>query len=66
MNYTNKQIIDALVNEWIYLCHDDPWDDDLTPEQYRTEMEQLTTEELIIETGTDEGFTLDDFMDAYA
>jgi len=65
MNYTTEQLIDALVNEWIYLCHDDPEPDDLTPEEYRRDLEEYTYDELIEETSTDEGFTLDDFMDAY-
>ena len=65
MNYTTEQLIDALVNEWIYLCHDDPEPDDLTPEEYRKDLEEYTYDELIEETSTDEGFTLDDFMDAY-
>ena len=24
MNYTKAQLVDALVAEWEYLCHDDP------------------------------------------
>ena len=24
MNYTKEQLVDALVAEWEYLCHDDP------------------------------------------
>ena len=65
MKYQTKQIIDALVNEWIYLCHDDPQDDDLTPEEYRNELEEYTYDELIEETSTDEHFTLDEYMETY-
>jgi hypothetical protein len=65
MNYTKEQLIDALCAEWDYLCHDDYDPDDATPEEYRASMEELTLEELIEETGTDEGFTLDEFMDCY-
>lgn len=65
MTYTKQQLVDALVAEWEYLCHDDPQPEDATPEEYRAEMEDLTLEELIQETGADEGFTLDDFMEAY-
>ena len=65
MTYTKQQLVDALVREWEYLCHDDPQDDDATPEEYRADMETMTLEELIEETGTDEGFTLDQFMEAY-
>jgi len=65
MTYTKQQLVDALVAEWEYLCHDDPQPEDATPEEYRADMEDLTLEELIQETGADEGFTLDDFMEAY-
>ena len=65
MNYTTEQLINALVAEWEYLCHDDPEPDDLTPEEYRKDLEEYTYDELVEETGTDEGFTLDDFMEAY-
>ena len=64
--YSTEQLIDALVNEWIYLCHDDPQPDDLTPEEYRNDLQEYTYDELIEETQTDDGFTLDEFMDAYS
>ena len=65
MTYTTEQLINALVAEWEYLCHDDPEPDDLTPEEYRKDLEEYTYDELVEETGTDKGFTLDDFMEAY-
>ena len=66
MNYTKAQLVDALVAEWEYLCHDDPDPDDLSPEEYRKEMQELTIEELIEETDTDDiGLTLDEYMDRY-
>ena len=65
MTYTTQQIIDALVNEWIYLCHDDPEPDDQTPEEYRKDLEEYTYNELIEETSTDEHFTLDEYMSTY-
>jgi hypothetical protein len=52
-----------LVHEWDYLCHDDYDPEDPTPEEYRKEMEELTIEQLIEETSTDEIYTLDDFME---
>ena len=59
MEYTKAQLVDALVAEWEYLCHDDPDPDDLSPEEYRKEMQELTIEELIEETDTDDiGLTL--------
>ena len=63
MKYTKAQLIDALVHEWDYLCHDDYDPEDPTPEEYRKEMEELTIEQLIEETSTDEIYTLDDFME---
>lgn len=67
MNYTKEQLVDALVHEWEYLCHDDYQPEDPTPEEYRREMEAMTIEELIEETDTDdEGYTLDEFMEAHS
>ena len=66
MSYTKAQLIDALVAEWEYLCHDDYDPEDLTPEEYRKEIEELTIEQLIEETDTEsEGLTLDDYMEVY-
>ena len=66
MNYTKAQLIDALVAEWEYLCHDDYDPEDLTPEEYRKEMQELTIEQLVEETDTDsEGLTLDEYMETY-
>ena len=63
MKYTKEQLIDALVHEWEYLCHDDYDPQDPTPEEYRKEMESLTVEKQIEETSKDDGLTLEDFMD---
>ena len=63
INYTKEQLVDALVHEWEYLCHDDYDPQDPTPEEYRKEMEELTIEQLIEETSTDEGYTLEEFME---
>jgi hypothetical protein len=67
MNYTKEQLVDALVAEWEYLCHDDyDPENDPTPEQFRKDMEKLTVEQLIEETDTDdENFTLEEYMDRY-
>ena len=66
MNYTKAQLVDALVAEWEYLCHDDYDPEDLTPEEYRKEMQELTIEQLIEETDTeDEGLTLDEYMETF-
>ena len=63
MKYTKEQLIDALVHEWDYLCHDDYDPGDLTSEEYRKDMEELTIEQLIEQTSTDEIYTLDEFME---
>tara|TARA_B100001142_G_scaffold18590_1_gene17235 strand:- start:523 stop:723 length:201 start_codon:yes stop_codon:yes gene_type:complete len=63
MDYTKEQLIDALVHEWDYLCHDDYDPEDQTPEEYRKDLEKLTVKELIEETSTGEYYTLDEFMD---
>ena len=63
--YQKAQIIDALVNEWIYLCHDDPDPDDMTPEEYRQELINMSYDQLVEETSTDEHYTLDEYMDHY-
>ena len=66
MNYTKAQLVDALVAEWEYLCHDDPDPDDLSPEEYRLKLECYSDEDLIAETDTDdEFFTLDEYMERY-
>ena len=61
MTPTREQLIDALVKEYEYLCHDDP-DEDLTPEEYLEMINTLSYEELVLETSTDETYTLEDFL----
>ena len=63
MNYTRADIINALVAEWEYLCHDDYDPEDQTPEKYREELQDFTLEQLIEETSTGEGYTLDEWME---
>ncbi len=63
MNYTRADIINALVAEWEYLCHDDYDPEDQTPEEYREDLIEMTMDELIEETSTGEGYTLDEWME---
>ena len=63
MNYTKAQLIDALVAEWEYLCHDDYDPEDQTPEEYREDLIEMTIEQLVEETSTGEGYTLDEYME---
>ena len=64
--YTREQLIDALVAEWEWYCHDDfDPDVDPTPEEYRENMLKLSMEELIEETSTCQTYSLDEFMRAW-
>jgi len=63
MNYTRADIINALVAEWEYLCHDDYDPEDQTPEEYREDLIEMTLEELVEETSTDEHYTLEEYME---
>jgi hypothetical protein len=67
MTYTREQLINALVNEYEYLCHDDfDPDVDLTTEEYRLKIECYNDEDLIAEASVDEYFTLDQFIKTYS
>jgi len=63
---TKEQLIEALYNEYVFLCHDD-FDPDLdpTPEEYRVILERMTYDELIEETNTDEDLTLEEYVQSY-
>ena len=63
MKIARADIINALVAEWEYLCHDDYDPEDQTPEEYREDLQNYTMEELIEETNTGEGYTLDEWME---
>ena len=64
MNYTRADLINALCAEWDYLCHDDfDPENDQTTEEYREDLQNYTLEELIEETSTGEGYTLDEWME---
>ena len=67
MTYTREQLINALVNEYEYLCHDD-FDPsvDLTTEEYRLKIECYNDEDLIAEASVDEYFTIDQFIRTYS
>jgi hypothetical protein len=66
MNYTKQQLIDALQREYEWLCHDDfDPDEDLTMEEHLDMLQQLSYDELVEETSTDDIFTIDEFMRTY-
>ena len=63
MTHSRHQIIDALYAEYVSLCHDDYDPDvDMSPSEYLTHLQSLPLDALIVETCTDDEFTLDDFM----
>ena len=67
MTYTNEQLITALVKEYEWLCHDDfDPEEDPTPEEYLDSIKDLSYDELVEETQTDDIFTLDEFMRTYS
>jgi len=63
---TKEQLIEALYNEYVFLCHDDfDPDKDTTPEEYLEMIKEMDYTELVEETMTGEGFTLDEYMEAW-
>jgi len=67
MTYTRDQLITALAAEYDYLCHDDfDPDVDMSPDEHLAYLNSLSLEQLIDDTGTDDEFTLDDFMYRYS
>ena len=66
MTHSRDQLIDALLSEHQSLSHDDFNSNVMNEAQYRSFLHSLTLDQLIAETGTDDTFTLDDFMYAYS
>jgi len=66
MSVSKEQLIDALYNEYVWLCHDDFEPGvDIEPEDYLTMLKDMTYDELVEETGTDDTFRIDEFMSAW-
>jgi hypothetical protein len=66
MILTKEQLIEALFNEYVFLCHDDYDPDvDIAPEDYLTMLKDMTYDELVEETDTDENFTLIEYIEAW-
>ena len=64
---SKEQLIDALYNEYVFLCHDDfDPDKDATPEQYLEMLKEMTCDELVEETQTDDTFTLEEYLRTWA
>jgi len=63
---SKEQLIDALYNEYVFLCHDDfDPDEDATPEEYLEMLKEMSYDELVEETSTDDIFSMDEFMSAW-
>jgi len=63
MTYTRDQLISALQHEYEYLIHDDfDPDTDMSAEQHLEYLGCLSVSELIDETDTGDGYTLDEYM----
>ena len=60
---SKEQLIDALYQEYVFLCHDDfDPDEDPTPEEYLEMLKEMSYDELIVETSTDDIYHLGEFM----
>ena len=66
-DYSHQQLVDALQSEYIQLMHDvEPTDDDFTFDEHLDYLNAMSHAELILETSTNEEFTLSEFMYAYS
>ena len=63
LDINRSHLIDALVHEYEFLCHDD-FDPDIdpTPAEYREMLQLLGDDELLDETSTDDVYHLDDYL----
>ena len=66
-DYSHQQLVDALVAEFKWYCHDSYDEEfDNNPDKFREYLQPMTHSQLIEETcttsGDDEGYTLQDFM----
>ena len=63
MTYTRNQLITALQHEYEYLIHDDfDPDTDMSASDHLDYLHTLSDAELVNETDTGDGYTLDEYM----
>ena len=63
IKYSREQLITALQNEYEFLIHEDFEPEvDLTATEYLDWLNTLSDSELVAETSTGKGYTLDEFM----
>ena len=66
MNPSRENLIEALYNEYAFLCHDDFEPGvDIEPEDYLTMLKDMTYDELVDETCTDDTYHLSEYMEAW-
>jgi hypothetical protein len=66
MNPSKEQLIEALYNEYVFLCHDDFEPGvDIEPEDYLIMLKDMTYDELVEETCTDETYHMSEYVEAW-
>ncbi len=66
MSYTKEQLIRALYNEYVFLCHDDfDPDVDASPEEYLEMLKEMSEQDLVEETSTDANYTLSEYLETW-
>ena len=64
VNPSTEQLIEALYNEYVFLCHDDYDPDvDVSPEDYLEGLKEMTYDELVEEASVDD---LKEYLDHWA
>mgnify|MGYP003325162021 CR=1 FL=1 len=58
-----SHLISALYHEYQFLCHDSfDADTDATPDEYLAQLQLMSDDELVVESCTDDAYTLDEFL----
>lgn len=65
-DYSKEQLVDALTSCYDSYLHDTPMDGDVTLDEYIKSLEAMTYSQLIKETGTDDAYTIQEFMYAWS
>lgn len=64
--HDKQQLINALVAEYQYLCHDDfDPDVDTSPEEYLEMLKEMNYDELVEEANVDEEYTLEEYLETW-
>jgi L-ascorbate metabolism protein UlaG (beta-lactamase superfamily) len=64
--HDKQQLINALVAEYQYLCHDDfDPDVDTSPEEYLEMLKEMSYDELVEEANVDEEYTLEEYLETW-